>query len=231
MTSDGNNWIYFNPSGKGLLALSCLELFNAGRNCSGVYTIYPFMDYDRPSKVFCDMVTEGGGWTIIQRRLDGSLSFNRPWTEYKQGFGAAESEYWLGNDFIHQLTISKRSFYVGITTTNGASLYEHYPQFSISNEADGYRLYLSGAASGTLGDSMRGSGAMNLNGWRFSTPDRDYDDWPTGSCSSHFKGGWWFNWCSNSFLNGQYGLASWERPWSPSVPDGTTVTSTTMMIR
>ncbi|XP_062583736.1 ryncolin-1-like [Saccostrea cucullata] len=230
-TSDGNNWIYFNPSGKGLLAKSCLDLFNAGRNCSRLYTIYPWMDYDRPVEVFCDMSTDGGGWTIIQRRLDGSLSFNRPWTEYKQGFGKADSEHWLGNDYIHQLTISTPSLYVGITLNNGTSFYAHYPQFSISDETDGYRLHLNGTALGTLDDSMRAAAAMNITGWRFSTPDRDYDAWPEGSCSSHFKGGWWFNWCSHTFLNGEWGLASWERPWIAQVSDGTSVASTVMMIR
>ncbi|XP_062604315.1 ryncolin-1-like [Saccostrea cucullata] len=171
------------------------------------------MEYDRPVEVFCDMATDGGGWTIIQRRLDGSLSFNKQWTEYKQGFGTAESEYWLGNDYIHQLTNSTPSLYVALTLTNGASLYVHYPQFSISDETDGYRLYLNGATSGTLDDSMRVSGASDLNGWIFSTPDMDHDAWQNGSCSSHFKGGWWFNWCSHTFLNGEWGLASWERPW------------------
>lgn len=38
-------------------------------------------------EVFCDMESFGGGWTVIQQRLNGSVSFNRTWTEYKNGFG------------------------------------------------------------------------------------------------------------------------------------------------
>lgn len=46
----------------------------------------------------------GGGWTVIQKRQDGSVDFNRTWNEYREGFGDLNGEFWLGNENIHKIT-------------------------------------------------------------------------------------------------------------------------------
>lgn len=50
------------------------------------------------------MDTNGGGWTVIQRRKVGLSSFNRDWKQYKKGFGTIRGDFWLGNENIFRMT-------------------------------------------------------------------------------------------------------------------------------
>ncbi|KAK3587898.1 hypothetical protein CHS0354_014410 [Potamilus streckersoni] len=54
--------------------------------------------------VLCDMDTDGCGWTVFQRRVDGTVNFARGWTEYQVGFGNLKGKFWLGNQQLHLLT-------------------------------------------------------------------------------------------------------------------------------
>ncbi|XP_062582754.1 fibroleukin-like [Saccostrea cucullata] len=190
--------------------------------------IYPW--YNRSVDVFCDMDTKDGGWTVIQRRVEGSTDFNRTWNEYKEGFGSLHSSYWIGNDVIHQLTKNRPSLYVSITLTNGTTLYQQYKEFSVNNETDNYRLYLNGPTEGTLGDSMMNTGfhLADLSGMYFSTPDRDNDRSSTYHCAIDFGGGgWWFNDCTHAFLNSAWSSTSWY----PLLSSGTDIKKILIMIK
>ncbi|KAG3288312.1 ficolin-1, transcript variant X2 [Ictidomys tridecemlineatus] len=101
---------------------SCKELLTRGHFLSGWYTIY--LSSCQPLTVLCDMHTDGGGWTVFQRRLDGSVDFYRDWAAYKQGFGSQLGEFWLGNDNIQALT------------TQGDSLTYHNDRFFSTKDQD-----------------------------------------------------------------------------------------------
>ena len=131
---------------------SCSQLFEDGFNTSGVYTINP--NGGKPIQVFCDMTTDGGGWTDFQKRLDGSVDFYLQWESYKNGFGDLSGEFWLGNDNLHRLTAADHVMLrVDLEDFEGSITYAEYTNFSVADEADKYRL-LIGGYKGTAGDSM-----------------------------------------------------------------------------
>ena len=93
--------IYF---GVLFVVTSCLDLREEGKRRSGIYDI-SFGDEKR--KVFCDMNTLGGGWTVIQRRGDFGNApdfFLRNWTEYRNGFGRPDRELWIGLEAMFLLS-------------------------------------------------------------------------------------------------------------------------------
>ncbi|XP_078321652.1 ryncolin-4-like [Crassostrea virginica] len=162
----------------------------------GVYTIYP--DLKTKKTVICDMTTDGGGWTVIQRRQNEDINFYRNWKDYKNGFGNADDGYWLGNDAIHALTKDgKQMLRVDLQKFSREKAHATYSSFFVDNEANKYRLKL-GNFNGTkgLGDSLAHS-----NGAYFSTMDSDNDN-AKGNCAESYKAAWWSNKCLDSNLNG-----------------------------
>ena len=104
-----------------------------------MYTIDP--DGFGTFKVWCDM-QNGGGWTVFQRRQDGSVDFNRGWSDYKVGFGNLTGEFWLGLDKIHRLTTSTTQTFlrVDMMDSGGRHAYAKYKNFSVASESHSYKL-------------------------------------------------------------------------------------------
>eukprot|EP00112_Aurelia_sp_Birch-Aquarium-sp1_P006983 Seg1762.8 transcript_id=Seg1762.8/GoldUCD/mRNA.D3Y31 product=Techylectin-5B protein_id=Seg1762.8/GoldUCD/D3Y31 len=167
-----------------------------GHTKNGVYMINP--DGGSPFDVYCDMTTTSGGWTVIQRRMNGKVDFFRNWMEYKNGFGNLEGEFWLGNDKIHRLTKQKNmKIRFDLEDVAGTKVFAEYVTFYIDGEEKQYTAHVS-SYSGTAGDSFGG-----VNGFKFSTKDKDYDTWGKG-CANEFHGAWWYDKCHRSNLNGKY---------------------------
>ncbi|XP_028391389.1 uncharacterized protein LOC114516186 [Dendronephthya gigantea] len=178
-------------------AASCAHYYKCGMRQDDVYTINP--DGMGSFRVYCDMNRDGGGWTVFQRRQDGSQDFFLGWSEYKAGFGDLNGEFWLGLDKIHRLTKSGQNVLrVDLMDFNGAERYAKYGTFSVADESDKYRLNI-GSYSGTAGDSLDFHNQM-----QFSTKDSDNDAYSSGSCATNCKGAWWYNSCYKSSLNGPY---------------------------
>ncbi|KAG7252202.1 hypothetical protein CRUP_024123, partial [Coryphaenoides rupestris] len=116
----------------------CAAVFKSGNTESGVYTL-TLPNTTQEVRAFCDMETEGGGWTILQKRFDGRVDFHRTWKEYKMGFGDPLAEYWLGNEFVSKLT-HQQSYILRIQLSDweGNSGYSQYEQFNLEGEAKNY---------------------------------------------------------------------------------------------
>ena len=87
--------------------------------------------------------TSGRGWTIFQRRVDGSEDFYRNWTDYKHGFGNFNREYWLCLDRIHRLSASGLNVLrVDLETFENEKAHAVYESFSVGGESEDYALHV-----------------------------------------------------------------------------------------
>ena len=81
--------------------------------------------------MYCDMETDGGGWTVIQRRNAsmGWVDFVRNWADYENGF---DGEFWIGLKNIYELTTQQNmALRLSVWNTSTDQLYWNYPYFAI----------------------------------------------------------------------------------------------------
>lgn len=190
---------------------------------SGLYKINPSASLSSPPlngvvEVYCDQGGFLGGWTLIQQRAHGGVNFNRSWADYQEGFGGVDSqgkgEVWLGLKHLHILTREESMLRVELEDWEGEEATAEYT-LKVGSEAEGYRLTVAeytGDAGDALvkGESSLGSkGSPGLGsflsheGMKFSTFDKDNDQWEE-SCAEMYGGGWWYNNCQRANLNGVY---------------------------
>jgi len=179
----------------------CLAFRDAGHKISGLYKVN--MRNIKTVEVYCDQETDGGGWTVFQRRFNGRTNFYRGWKSYKEGFGNPQREFWLGNDNIYLLTYQAEypkgsELRIDMEDWSDKKHFAKYTTFLIDNEEHKYKLQVKGF-SGDAGDSLTGH-----NGHKFTTYDADNDGNSGGNCAVSYRGAWWYTKCHTSNLNGEY---------------------------
>ncbi|PFX18451.1 Fibroleukin, partial [Stylophora pistillata] len=179
----------------------CREVLLSGCKTSAKYTISPLNNHEE-FEVFCDQETQGGGWTVIQQRINGSVSFNRTWDEYKAGFGVmgVQLEMWLGNERIHSLTTQKTEILIELTAFDGTKGFAYYSHFHVAGEDLWYQLSVGGF-SGNIPDKLVLHDTFNFSVTK------------CGAATS--SSGWWFTpSCGEALLNSEYGHDTGSMMWS-----------------
>ncbi|XP_072899242.1 fibrinogen gamma chain [Hemitrygon akajei] len=197
----------------------CQDIADQGERTNGLYYVKP-LRARRQFLVYCEIDATGRGWTVLQRRVDGSVNFAQNWIPYKEGFGYLSpddsTEYWLGNEKIHFLTTQSGGPYlleVVLKDWSNERRTAQYMDFKVGTEEDKYRLRYSYFEGGDAGNAFEGynfegdSSSVFLtahNGMQFSTPDADNDKYDEANCAEQDQSGWWMNRCHAANLNGKY---------------------------
>ena len=176
---------------------------------SGVYSITNFCGNCKSvAQVYCDGKSDGGGWLVVQRRKDGSVSFNRSWVEYEKGFGDLNGEFWYGLQPLNCLTSQGQwELRIDLTHSNGTKTYLHYKRFAVGSASDKYPLQISQYSGIYPVDPFS---THPLNNMKFSTKDQDNDRHGHREVHCAVRGhginsnGWWYNECAHITLNKQY---------------------------
>merc|ERR1719239_1431560 len=154
-------------------------------------------------KLICEVDDQGKVWTIFHRRFDGSVSFHRNFSDYENGFGSTDGEFWLGLKNIKAL-MGNRSQALRLSMKKNSISYEdNYLIFSLS---DGPKYTLS-----VDRDWDNGASIMYNNGQDFST----FDYGPSQGCAQPNHGGWWYRTCTYIYMNGVLGKNAGVTWWNP----------------
>ena len=129
------------------------------------------------------------------------MDFNREWSDYEEGFGDLEGEFWYGLKNIHCLTNRDSvELRFDLEDESGNKVTRTYQEFRVEGTENKYRLHIGG------GDTPAGARDFMAyhNNRYFSTKDRDNDGWSVRNCASAelYKGGWWWGVCGHTNPNG-----------------------------
>ncbi|XP_055854919.1 angiopoietin-2 [Episyrphus balteatus] len=152
---------------------------------------------------YCVFSTDGPAWTVIQNRGPYAIqeNFNRSWNEYRDGFGSLEKDFWMGNEFLHQLTYADNyELRIELEDFEGIKAWVEYSTFRINAERYNYNLIIDGYR-GAIPDAL-----SYHNEHDFSTYDSRNDKSVDAccACATGYASGWWFNNCAEANLNGVF---------------------------
>ena len=193
-----------------------LKCYRVSKAKDGPHTIYPDTpDLTTGLNVSCDQETDGGGWIMYQRRLDGTVNFTRTFEEYKRHFGQHGdnmTELWLGNENVYQVLKSygttECELRIEVDAWDEETCWLVASNFTMGNEYRNYTLDW---------DNVIGSHPDLESNWDFHKllSFRTIED-ENKDCVREYRGGWWYfgpDQCVKVYLNGRYAneeVATWD---------------------
>ena len=212
-----------------------LKCYMVSTGKDGPHTIYPGTATLSNLSVSCDQTTDGGGWIIYQRRLDGSVDFAGNWNDYKIGFGTIGNntdEMWLGNEKLFQIQQAYGSieleFRIEATSFDRESCWATFHDFKMSSETGNYSITWNHVHASHRPMILQ----INMhNGTRFSAKDRYTCE---EHCVTMYEGAWWFHFCASFYFNGVYiprKTSAYTSIFVNGFVDGETLKTSCMMFR
>lgn len=175
------------------LAESCAQLFTHGRRSNGFYNIRIPDNASLPRnqtyiRVWCDMDGINGGWILLQQRINVHFNFLRSWNSYEKGFGEPGFGYWLGNSYMHAITLNRkyvlRFEFLDYVDERNQMLFLEFDNFQVLSSLKYYTIQ-TGKYRGNMAN------IMDINNFAFSTWDRDNDK-SKRACAIINRGAWWY---------------------------------------
>uniref|UniRef100_A0A6B0V7P0 Putative ixoderin b5 n=1 Tax=Ixodes ricinus TaxID=34613 RepID=A0A6B0V7P0_IXORI len=191
-----------NTNKPGNRTISCSQIQMKKRSKTGDYEIYPRND---PVKVRCDMESEGGGWTVIQRRSKYEVNnnyFEIDREHYERGFKTKGGASWIGLDNLHALTSfpnNQQALRIELTRIGERKpTVLLYHKFHVGSKKEDYKLTIHEY------EGPEGYDALSYHNREKFTIKKSMTEKPDGDrCSPRLSGGWWFKTCNEANLNGR----------------------------